>query len=85
MKSIIYAYQGSLSILVPTGALPVDDVARKDVPPGVPFRIVDASEIPSDRSERDRWVADFSNPDGYGIGPDAWFAEQEANNVSDND
>jgi hypothetical protein len=24
------------------------------------------------------WAADFRNPDGYGIGAEAWFAEQAA-------
>jgi hypothetical protein len=56
--------------------MPVSEVARKDVPAGLPYLIVDASSIPADRQFRNAWEADFSNPDGYGIGADAWFAEQ---------
>lgn len=83
---IIYpTSDGGIAVIVPSGALPADDVARKDVPAGVPYRIVAVSDIPFDRSERALWTADLSNPDGYGIGAEAWIVEQEAINVSDND
>jgi hypothetical protein len=54
------------------------EVARKDTPAGVPFRIVEAEDMPEKDETRNRWSADFSNPDGYGIGVEAWLAEQEA-------
>jgi hypothetical protein len=50
----------------------------EDVPAGVAYLIVEDDAIPSDRTFRGAWEADFSNPDGYGIGADAWFAQQEA-------
>ncbi|GAA2888211.1 hypothetical protein GGQ99_004809 [Aminobacter niigataensis] len=62
----------------PLTNLPLSDVARKDVPVGVPYRFVDESEIPIDRSQRDLWTADFSEPEGHGIGAEAWLAEQAA-------
>lgn len=68
--------EGGISILTPTGELSVEDVALKDVPAGVPFIIVDISQIPEDRTFRNAWEADFSNPDGYGIGSDTWFEER---------
>jgi hypothetical protein len=40
--------------------------ARQVVPAGTPFRVVDASVIPADRSLRSAWTADFSAPDGIG-------------------
>jgi hypothetical protein len=43
--------------------------ARQIVPDGVPFRILDEGDIPSDRTYRDAWEADFSEPDGYGGQP----------------
>lgn len=58
--------------------LTVEQIARKDVPAGVPYLIVDATDIPADRSLRAAWRADFSQPDGYGIGPEAFAAEQAA-------
>ena len=52
-------------------------VARKDVPAGVPYKIVNSEDLPQDHTFFNAWEADFSNPDGYGIGPEDWFAEQE--------
>jgi hypothetical protein len=75
MQAIIYNNNGGVSIIHPTGELPIEEVARKDVPAGVPYQIVDASDIPTDREFRNAWEADII-PDGYGIGVDAWFAEQ---------
>ena len=77
-KILFQNSDGSLSVIHPTGELPIEDVCQKDVPAGVPYLIVEDDVIPSDRSFRNAWEADFSNPDGYGIGADAWFAQQEA-------
>ena len=79
MSKILYPNpDGNLSVIHPTGELPIEDICQKDVPAGVPYLIVSEDDIPSDRTFRNAWEADFSNPDGYGIGPDAWFAQQEA-------
>ena len=69
---------GGISIIIPTEecGLSVTDIARKDVPKDTPYIIINNSDIPSDRTFRAAWDADFSEPDGYGIGADAWFAEQ---------
>jgi hypothetical protein len=78
-KIIVYANSdGSLSFVYPSVAcgLSVNEIARKDVPNGVPYLIVDASDLPADRTYRDAWTADFSQPDGVGIGAEAWFAER---------
>ena len=74
---IIYPNSNGISIVHPTGEIPVQEVARKDVPAGVPYIFVEDSDIPTDRSTREAWEADFSNPAGYGIGAEAWFLEQE--------
>jgi hypothetical protein len=79
MTRIIYPNTKSgLAVIVPTGELPIADVAQKDVPAGTPYLIVEDDVIPSDRSFRNAWEADFSNPDGYGIGADAYFAAKAA-------
>jgi len=79
MKRIIFQNEtGGVSIIIPTGELPIEDVAQKDVPAGVPYLFSDLTDIPSDRTFREAWEADFSNPDGYGIGADAYFAAKEA-------
>lgn len=77
MQRIIYPNGDSIAVLIPVGTLQIEEVASKDVPAGVPYRIVDEGDIPADRTERNLWTADFSEPDGYGIGAAAWFAEQE--------
>jgi hypothetical protein len=76
---IIYpSDDGGVAIIIPTGDIEIAEVARKDVPAGVAYKIVDVADIPSDRTFRNAWEADFTNPDGVGIGADAWFAEQAA-------
>lgn len=78
-KRILYPQENNLvAVVIPTGEIPVEEVARKDVPAGTPYLIVEAADLPQDPTFRDAWEADFSNPDGYGIGSDAWFAEQAA-------
>lgn len=61
-----------LHIVIPSGELPIEEVALKDVPAGVAYKIVDVSVIPTDRTYRAAWEADMSNPHGYGIGHQAW-------------
>ena len=79
MKRIIYQNEsGGVSVIIPTGELSIEEVAAKDVPAGTPYLVVEDDAIPSDRTFRNAWEADFSNPDGHGIGADAWFAQQEA-------
>jgi hypothetical protein len=81
MKRIIYQNNdGGVSIIIPTPealqTLTIDDIAKKDVPAGVPYKIVDASDIPEDRTFRGAWEANITEPDGVGLGYDAWFALQ---------
>lgn len=77
MKRIIYQNNdGGVNILIPSGELSIEEVARKDVPFGVSYKIIDTADVPSDRTFRDAWEADMTQPDGVGIGQDAWFAEQ---------
>ena len=79
MNRIIYPTpEGGISVIIPTGELPIEDVSQKDVPAGVPYLLADVADIPDDRTFREAWEADFSNPDGYGIGADAYFAAKEA-------
>lgn len=54
----------------------IEELAQKDVPAGKPYLIVSENELPTDHTFFNAFEADFSNPDGYGIGPQAWFIEQ---------
>lgn len=45
----------------------IDAIAKKDVPAGKPYKIIDASMAPPDRSLRDAWtVDDTALTDGVG-------------------
>jgi len=69
MTKILYPNsEGGVSVITPTGELPIENVCRKDVPAGTPYLIVEDDTIPSDRTFRNAWEADFSNPDGHGEG-----------------
>ena len=77
MQAIIFPNQATISVMRPLDCgLTIQEIARKDVPFGVPYRIIDAALIPEDRTYRDAWTADFSNPDGTGLGPHRWWIEQ---------
>jgi len=67
-QRILYSTnEGGVAVIIPTGELSVTDTAKKDVPTGVAYWIVDVSEIPSDRTDRDAWeLVDMPEPDGYG-------------------
>ena len=58
--------------------LSLQEIARKDVPAGKPFLLVHDDFVPKDHTFFEAFEADFSNPHGYGIGHEAWFAEQAA-------
>jgi hypothetical protein len=53
--------EGGVAIIIPAPdcGLTIEEIAAKDVPPGVPFRIVEAADIPEDRTFRNAW--EFSN------------------------
>jgi hypothetical protein len=69
--------EGGICLVIPTGELPIEDVAQKDVPVGKPYLIVDGKYLPTDHTFFNAWEADFSNPDGKGIGHEAWEAKKQ--------
>jgi hypothetical protein len=75
MNVIIFPLNNKLSVIIPADntSLSIGEIAIKDVPSGVPYKIIDSSLIPTDRTFRDAWEADFTDPDGYGIGQEQWF------------
>lgn len=57
-KRIIYpTTDGGVAIIVPAPdcGMTIEEIAKKDVPQGVDYRIVDVSEIPDDRTFRNAW------------------------------
>ena len=57
-QRIIYPTDaGGVAIIIPASecGLTIDEIAAKDVPEGKPFKIVDVSDIPTDRTFRAAW------------------------------
>ena len=59
-QRIIYPNDdGGVSILIPTEEYlaehTIEELADKDVPAGKPYKIVDVSDIPTDRTFRNAW------------------------------
>jgi hypothetical protein len=57
-KRIIYPNtEGGVSIVIPSPNWrgTIEELAIKDVPAGLPYKIVDVSDIPSDRTFRNAW------------------------------
>lgn len=57
-KRILYqTEEGGVAVIIPTDncGLTVEEIAAKDVPAGRPWKIVDVSEVPSDRTFRNAW------------------------------
>lgn len=57
-KRIIYATpEGGVAIIVPApnSGLTIEQIAEKDVPAGAKYQIVDAADIPTDRTFRNAW------------------------------
>ena len=66
-ERIIYPNETGIAVITPTGDLSVEETALKDVPSGVKYKIIDVSDLPSDRDFRNAWEYDFTNSfDGVG-------------------
>ena len=64
---IIYPNETGIAVITPTGDLTVEETALKDVPSGVKYKIIDASDLPQDRDFRNAWEFDFTTDfDGVG-------------------
>jgi len=79
MKKIIYEKDGKAYITTPAPwiKISIEDVAKKDVPSGCIFSIVDSESIPNERTFREAWEYSESgiiiNPDkAKAIWKDKW-------------
>lgn len=62
---------GVLAVIYPTAealaSLGINAIAQKDVPTGKPYKIIDTTTLPADRSQRDLWTVDDAElTDGIG-------------------
>ena len=69
-KRIIYKNDdGTVSIIIPANNInmTVEELAQKDVPTGLKYKIVEDEVIPTDRSFRNAWEVDEAElTDGVG-------------------
>lgn len=74
---ILYNDNEGLKILIPAIDLDPFILGEKDVPAGLLFKIVEDSEIPSDRTYRSAWTYEIneSNKDGVGLTKDEFYAK----------
>ena len=69
---IIYKQaSGVLAVVRPTeealAIYGIEAIAKKDVPHGFPYKIIDAADIPEDRNQRNSWTVDDTDlTDGVG-------------------
>ena len=67
---IIYSTSEGVAIIAPTAEAlethSIEAIAAKDVPAGVPYKIIDTADVPTDRTFRSAWEADIAEPDGVG-------------------
>ena len=57
IRRIIYPDdEGGICVLIPTGEMPFEDVCKKDVPAGKTSYIINATDVPTDKSFRDAWT-----------------------------
>ena len=57
-QRIIYPTdEGGVAVIVPSPdcGLTIEEIAMKDVPVGKPFKIIDVTEVPDDRTFRNAW------------------------------
>jgi len=56
-ERIIYPTDdGGVAVIIPADCgLTIEEIAAKDVPAGKPYKIVDVSDIPADRTFRNAW------------------------------
>jgi hypothetical protein len=57
-QRIIYPTDnGGVAVIIPAAecGLTINEIAAKDVPEGKPYKIVDVSDIPTDRTFRNAW------------------------------
>ena len=57
MRIIYKNPDNTVSVIIPSPKceLTIEEIAAKDVPEGLEFKVVEDSEVPSDRSFRNAW------------------------------
>lgn len=82
---ILYPTDTGVALTQPVNTeISILELAQGTTPAGVPFILVDETELPEGNYFA-AWAADFSEPDGYGIGLDAWFEQRKKDSAANED
>lgn len=66
-KRIIYDNSnGGIAVIHPASEDTTLEDLIKIVPTGIKYKVIEESDLPNDRTNRDEWEADFSIYDGVG-------------------
>ena len=77
-QRIIYkTNEGGVAVIIPSdealSQYSIEQIAAKDVPAGLAYKIVDVNDVPSDRTFRDAWEVDEAVlTDGVGNTSNTW-------------
>jgi hypothetical protein len=74
---------GGVAVIIPSHNClkehTIEEIAAKDVPVGKPYKIVDAADIPSDRTFRDAWTVNEADlTDGVGAESNEFPVKEQA-------
>ena len=68
MKIIIFPNEIGIALMFPTGELSLEETAKKDVPTGVKYKIIDHTDLPKEPDFRNAWEYDFDKNGHDGVG-----------------
>jgi hypothetical protein len=83
-QRIIYPTDdGGVAVIIPSPNClqehTIEEIAAKDVPAGKPYKIVDAADIPSDRTFRNAWTVNEADlTDGVGAESNEFPVKEQA-------
>ena len=80
-RGIYKNIDGSISVIIPSEEVlqivGLEAIMEKDVPQDLPYWLVNDTDIPSDRTDRNSWVLEnMPEPDGFGGASNEFTDEQ---------
>ena len=82
LRIIYQTEDGGVAILTPTpeclAERAIEEIAAKDVPAGVAYKIINAEDMPTDRTFRNAWEVQIDTPDGFGADSNQFAPKESA-------
>lgn len=82
MKIIYPQPTGEIAITFECPGWGMAELAKLTTPNGVPYLILEDSDLPADWSTSAAWGADFSNPHGIGMGPHRYLIARAESRIA---